>query len=125
MLGNFGVFSLFAILKTNLFSNHLSKCNFTLNFDLKRLERMFFKHHHIIFMIYIIRLIYCNTLKFQDKPSLRTGQKSALQHSLLRCCANSSKLMPTIHTFMASTFQGEYCQCFTFKICNKIHTKMY
>ena len=54
MLGNFGVFSLLAILKINLFSNHLSKCNFTLNFDLKQLERMFFKHHHIIFMMYII-----------------------------------------------------------------------
>ena len=27
-------------------------------------------------------LIYCNNLKFQDGPSLRTGQKSASQHSL-------------------------------------------
>ena len=46
-------------------------------------------------------------------------------NSLLWRYANYSKLMTTIHTFMASTFQGEYCQCFTFKICNKIHTKMY
>ena len=29
-----------------------------------------------------IGLIYCNTLKFQDKPILRTVKKSALQHSL-------------------------------------------
>ena len=33
--------------------------------------------------------------------------------------------MPTTHTSMASTFQCEYCQCFTLKICNKIHIKMY
>ena len=29
-----------------------------------------------------IELIYCNILKFQDKPTLRTCQKSALQHLL-------------------------------------------
>ena len=32
--------------------------------------------------------------------------------------------MPTIHTSTASTFQCEYCQRFTFKICNKIYTKI-
>ena len=32
--------------------------------------------------------------------------------------------MSTIHTSIAGTFQCEYCQRFTFKICNKIHTKM-
>ena len=58
--------------------------------------------------------------------SRRTGQKSAFQHSLFwRYATDFSKLMPTTHTSMASTFQCEYCQCFTFKICNKIHTKMY
>ena len=58
--------------------------------------------------------------------SKRTGQKSAFQHSLFwRYATDFSKLMPTTHTSMASTFQCEYCQCFTFKICNKIHTKMY
>ena len=58
--------------------------------------------------------------------SRRTGQKSAYQHSLFwRYATDFSKLMPTTHTSMASTFQCEYCQCFTFKICNKIHTKMY
>ena len=60
----------------------------------------------------LLRLIYCNTLKFQDKPSPGTGQTSALQHSLLWRYVNSSKLMTTIHTLMASTFQGEYCHCF-------------
>ena len=30
-----------------------------------------------------------------------------------------SKLMRTIHISMTSTFQSEYCQCFTFKRCDK------
>ena len=68
--------------------------------------------------------LYCNTLKFQDKPSLRTGQKSVLQHSLLLRYAYFSKLLPIIHNLMASTFQCEYCQCFRFKICNKIYTNV-
>ena len=37
-------------------------------------------------------------------------KKSALQHSLFRRYANFSKLMPTIHTSMASTFQCEHCR---------------
>ena len=61
-----------------------------------------------------LRLIHCNTLKFQDKPILRTGQKSAL---------NFSKLMRTKHISMTSTFQCQYCQCFTFKRCDKLKLK--
>ena len=60
---------------------------------------------------------------FQDKPILRTGQKSALQHSLFWRYANFSKLMRTIHISMTSTFQCEYCQCFTFKRCDKFKLK--
>ena len=52
-----------------------------------------------------------------------TGQKSVLQHSLLWRYANFSKLMRTIHISMTSTFQCEYCQCFTFKRCNKFKLK--
>ena len=51
------------------------------------------------------RLIHCNTFKFQDEPNVQTGQKSALQHSLFWRYAYVSKLMPTIHTSMISTFQ--------------------
>ena len=65
-----------------------------------------------------LRLIYYNTLKFQDELSPKTGQNSALQSSLFWRYANFSKLIPTLHTSMASTFQCEYCQ-------HKIHTKMY
>ena len=39
----------------------------------------------------------CNTLKFKDKPILRIGQKSALQHSLFWRYAKFSKWMRTIH----------------------------
>ena len=39
--------------------------------------------------------------------------------------ANFSKLMRTIHTSMASTFQFEYWHCFTFKGCNKLHNETY
>lgn len=38
----------------------------------------------------------------------------------IQCFANFCKLMFTIHTSRISTFQSEYCQCFTFKRCNKI-----
>ena len=34
-----------------------------------------------------------------------------------------SQLMRTIHMSMTSTFQGEYCQCFTFKRCDKFKLK--
>ena len=37
--------------------------------------------------------------------------------------ANFSKLMRTIHISMTSTFQCEYCQCFTFKSRNKFQLK--
>ena len=37
--------------------------------------------------------------------------------------ANFSKLMRTIHISMTSTFQCEYCQCFTFKRCDKVKLK--
>ena len=43
------------------------------------------------------------------RSSLRTGEKSALQHSLFWRHANFSKLMPTIHKSMTGTFQCEYC----------------
>ena len=80
---------------------------------LKLPERMFLKSLHIIFIMYIImsetwfwfwclKLIHCNTLKFQDKPVLRTGQKSALQHSLFWRYANFSKL---ISPFILSRFR--------------------
>ena len=52
--------------------------------SLQLLDKILFKPHHIIVKMYItmsgtfIRLIHCNTLKFQEKPSLRTGQKYAL-----------------------------------------------
>ena len=70
-----------------------------------------------------LRLIPRNTLKFQDKPILRTGQKSALQHSLFWRYVIFSKLMRTIHLSMTITFQCEYCQCFTFKRCDKFKLK--
>ena len=43
------------------------------------------------------------------------------QNSLFWRYANFSKLIPTIHTSMASTFQCEYWHCFIFKRCNKLH----
>ena len=38
--------------------------------------------------LHCMRLIYCNTLKFQDESSLRTDHKSGLQHSLFWRYAN-------------------------------------
>ena len=48
---------------------------------------------------------------------------SALQHSLFWHYPNFSKLMRTIHISMTNTFQCEYCQCFTFKRCDKFKLK--
>ena len=62
-------------------------------------------------------------LKFQDKPILRTAQKSALQQSLFCRSANFSKLMRTIHICMTGAFQCECRQCFAFKRCNKFKLK--
>ena len=70
-----------------------------------------------------LRLITSNTLTFQDKPILRTGQKSALQRSLFWRFANFSNFMRTIHISMTSAFQCECCQCFTFKRCDKFKLK--
>ena len=56
LLGNFGVFFL-GILKTNMFSHHLSKRNVILNFlyiSLEWLDRILLKSHDIILMMYII-----------------------------------------------------------------------
>ena len=53
----------------------------------------------------------------------RTGQKSAVQHSLFWRYVNFSKLMRTTHLCMTSTFQWEYCQCFTFKRFDKFKLK--
>ena len=62
-----------------------------------------------------MRLIHCNILKFQDKPILRTCQKSALWHSLFWRYANFSKIMRTIHTSMTSTFLFEFMPSFECK----------
>ena len=37
--------------------------------------------------------------------------------------SNFSKLMRIIHISMTSTFQCEYCRCFTFKRCDKLKLK--
>ena len=43
----------FAVLKTNLFCHHLSLLLALFCISLKRLYRVFFKPHHIIFTMYI------------------------------------------------------------------------
>ena len=114
-----------AILKTNLFSHHLSKCNFILYFDfsrfsllsLKRLDRILFKSHHMIFMMYITMsetfIIHCNRLNFQEKPSLRTGQKSALQQSLFRRYAHwISYWCPSYAPVWLVHFSMNFCSIF-------------
>ena len=68
-------------------------------------------------------MIHCSTLKFRDKPILRTGTKFVLQHSLFWRYANFSKLMRTIHISMTTALQCKYWQCFTFKRCDKFKLK--
>ena len=65
--------------------------------------QIIFKRNQVISMMCIgmsERMFHSNTLKFQGKRCLQTGQKSPLvKHSLFWCCANFSKLMRTIHFF--------------------------
>ena len=126
MLGNFGIFSFMGSCKlTRFFTTCISETSFkiwTFSAFLYLSETTL----TIFFQISshklrnVLTLIHCNTLKFQGKPILRTGQKSALQHSLFWRYANFSNLMRTIHISMTSTFQCEYCQCFTFKRYDKL-----
>ena len=61
-----------AILKTNPFSHHLYKCNFIQNLDfaLKRLELIFLKSPHVIFIMYITRSdTFIEIDSLQDKIS--------------------------------------------------------
>ena len=118
MLGNFGVLS---FMRSWNLTRFLTTCISATSFRIwtfssflyisETTRTNFLKSLHIIFIMYIkclklsLRLIYCNTLKFQDKPILWTDQKSALQHSLFWRYANFSKLMRTIHISMTSTFQ--------------------
>ena len=136
MLGNFGVFSVLRAWKlTGFLTTCLSATSFKIwtfsafLYIYETTRTNFLKSLPIIFLLYIImsetfiKIDYCNTLKFQDKTILRTGQKSALQQSLFWRYANFSKLMRTIHISMTSKFQCEYCQCFTIKRCDKFKLK--
>ena len=126
MLGNFGIFSFLGSCKlTRFFTTRISATSFkiwTFSAFLYLSETTL----TIFFQISshklrnVLTLIHCNTLKFQGKPILRAGQKSALQHSLFWRYDNFSNLMRTIHISMTSTFQCEYCQCFTFKRYDKL-----
>ena len=131
---NFGVFSFLRSWKlTRFLTTCMSASSFKIwtlalfCISLKLLERIFLKSLHITFIIYrlklSLRLIHCTTLKFHDKPTLRTGQKSALQHSPFWRYANFPKLMRTIYISMTGTFQCEYCQCLAFKRCDKFKLK--
>ena len=111
MLGNFGVFSFLRSWKlTRFLTTCISATSFKIwTFSaffvcLKRLERSFLKSLHTIFIMYIIRsetfikIDSLQHLKTSRKTYiLRTGQKSALQHSLFWRYANFSKIMPTIN----------------------------
>ena len=68
-----------------------------------------------------MRLIHCSILKLQDKPILRTCQKSALQHSLFWRYVNFSKIMRTIHTSMTSTFILNLSHLLNVKHCTFSH----
>ena len=124
MLGNFGVLSfmrswnLTRFLTTCISATSVRIWTFSAFLYISETTRTnFFKiSSHNIHIVYnnvwnFDWLIHCNTLKFQDKPILRTGQKSALQHSLFWRYANLSKLMRTIHV-----------QCTMYNV-NVLHSK--
>ena len=95
----------------------------------KRLELTFLKCLHIIFIMYII----------MSETFIKTDSLQHLEISRQTCPSNQSKIcttaltvltlcpfsnfMQTIHISMTSTFQCEYCQCFTFKRGDKFKLK--
>ena len=97
--------------------------------SMKRLERTLSKSLYIIFIIYIIMsetFIKIDSLQ-RLEISIQTSPTNPLK---IRATAFTvwryayfSKLMPTIHISMTSTFQCEYCQCFTLKRCDKFKLK--
>ena len=135
MLGIFRVFSFLQSLKLSCF---LTTCqgaslflilNFSAFLYISRTE--FFKPLHIIFTIYIIvpeTFIKIDLLQHQNERK-RTQPMNRLKIHVITFTflryANFSKLMRTIHTSMASTFQFEYWHCFAFKRCNKLHNETY
>ena len=99
--------------------------------SLKRLERIFLKSLHIIFIMYIIvseTFINIDSLQHleisrQTYPTNRSKIRATTFTVLTLFSANFSKLMRTIHISMTSTFQYEYFQRFTFKRCDKFQLK--
>ena len=136
LFGRFSIWFLLVILKTNLFSHRLSKCNFILNFDFyalfcisrERLYRILFKSHHINVYIYIMSDWFTATprnfkanLAYQPAINLRYNI-----HCVFWRYANFYRLMCTRHTSMICTFQRELS---TFNIIQvkrkKIQIEMY
>ena len=120
-------YMLFQLVLTKFFKSELLSCSPKVDHVINYCKRPIYAKHHYKSCYYLyklsLRLIHRNTLKFQDESSLWTDQKSALQHSLVWRYANFSKLMPTIHTSMANSFQYEHCQRFTFTIAIKVMLK--
>ena len=138
MLGNFGVFSFLRPWKLARFlTTCLSATSFkiwTFSFfciSLKRLERIFLKSRQIIFIMYItmsetfINIDLLQHLEISRQTYPTNGQKirATTFTVLFWSYANFSKLMRAIHISVTSTFQCEYCQCFTFKRCDKFKLK--
>ena len=137
MPGNFGVFS---FLRSKNLTRFLNTCIRATTFKIWTFSTFLYisettRTNFLKISSHNLHNVYNNVWNFhwdwftatpwniQDKPILRTGQKSALQHSLFWRYANFSKLMRTIHISMTSTLQCEYCQCFTFKRCNNFKLK--
>ena len=120
ILGNFGVLSFLRFLKLTRFLTSATSFRiwtFSAFLYISETTRTnFFKiSSHNLHNVYqkclklSLRLIHCNALKFQDKPILRTGQKSSLQHSLFWRYANFSKVMRTIECFHMTSRRPYWC----------------
>ena len=66
-------------------------------------------------------------MKFQDEPSLRNGQKSALQidcFDFMLMLINASVVLEERQT-AGEKLRSQMCQCYHFMRPNKILTEMY
>ena len=88
--------------------------------QLKALDQIDEKTDYLLLRIYKILSTISAFLKLWPFVSTHMRASAIFSALLLR-----NYLKQTIHISKTSTFQADYCQCFTFKICDKFKTKMY
>ena len=135
MLGNFGVLSFLRSWKLTRF---LTTCISATSFRIWTFSAFLYisettRTNFFKISSHDLHNLYQNVWNFHEdwfsatpwnfKTNLSYEPVKNLRYNIHWRCANFFKIMRTIHISMTSTFQCEYCQCFTFKRCDKFKLK--